>query len=123
MYISPGFTWIACEAVSEEEVGYRAVCFWAVAALALWAALPGMTLGPQVFGHALLNWSLRHFSPSTVAFSLLLEPVIAALLAWVLLRQALMPVQMLGGLLVLAALALVIGQQTPQEQVQDEPVG
>ena len=89
----------------------------------IWAALLGMTLGPQIFGHTLLNWSLRHYPSSIVAFAILLEPVIAAVLAWLLLRQALTPMQMLGGLLVLAALALVIGQQTPPEQVEDEPVG
>jgi drug/metabolite transporter (DMT)-like permease len=90
---------------------------------AVWRALLGMTLGPQIFGHTLLNWSLRHFPSSTVAFSILLEPVIAALLAWLLLGQAVTPIQMLGGLLVLAALALVIGQQAPAERVLDEPVG
>lgn len=89
----------------------------------VWRALLGMTLGPQIFGHTLLNWSLRNFSSSIVAFSILLEPIITALLAWWLLRQAVTPIQMLGGLLVLSALALVIGQQTPKERVEDEPVG
>ena len=89
----------------------------------VWRALLGMTLGPQIFGHTLLNWSLQNFSSSIVAFSILLEPIITALLAWGLLRQALTPLQMLGGLLVLCALALVIGQQRPTERVEDEAVG
>ena len=89
----------------------------------VWRALLGMTLGPQIFGHTLLNWSLRHFTSSLVAFSILLEPVIAALLAWYLLHQALTHPQMLGGVLVLAALAIVISQQTPAQQVEAEPVG
>lgn len=89
----------------------------------VWRALLGMTLGPQIFGHTLLNWSLRNFSSSIVSFSILLEPIMTALLAWWLLHQAVPPVQMLGGLLTLCALALVIGQQTPQERVVDEPVG
>lgn len=89
----------------------------------VWRALLGMTLGPQIFGHTLLNWSLRNYSSSIVAFSILLEPIITALLAWWLLHQAVAPIQMLGGLLVLSALALVIGQQTPKERVEDEPVG
>ena len=89
----------------------------------VWKALLGMTLGPQIFGHTLLNWSLRHFTSSLVAFSILLEPIIAALLAWVLLHQTLTPAQLGGGLLVLAALALVISQKTAAEQVEAEPVG
>ncbi len=89
----------------------------------VWRALLGMTLAPQIFGHTLLNWSLRNFSSSIVAFSILLEPIMAALLTWWLLHQAITPIQMLGGLLTLVALALVIGQQTPKERVEDEPVG
>ena len=89
----------------------------------VWKALLGMTLGPQIFGHTLLNWSLRHFSSSLVAFSILLEPIIAALLAWYLLGQTLTYAQLSGGTLVLAALALVIGQKTPAERTEAEAVG
>jgi len=89
----------------------------------VWRALLGMTLGPQIFGHTLLNWSLRHYPSSTVAFSILLEPVLATLMAWWLLHQTLTPIQMLGGLLVLLALGLVIRQQKAKERVEDEAVG
>ena len=91
--------------------------------LSVWKALLGMTLGPQIFGHTLLNWSLRHFSSSLVAFSILLEPIIAALLAWYLLGQTLTLVQLGGGVLVLAALALVIGQKSPAQRIEAEAVG
>lgn len=77
----------------------------------VWKALLGMTLGPQIIGHTLLNASLRHFSSSLIGFAILLEPVIAALLAWLLLGQRLAPAQIGGGLLLLLALALVLGWQ------------
>ena len=89
----------------------------------VWRALLGMTLGPQVFGHTLLNSSLRHFPSSTVAFAILLEPILAGLLAWALFHQSVTTGQMVGGLLVLAALALVICQQTQAQRVEDELVG
>lgn len=89
----------------------------------VWKALLGMTLGPQIFGHTLLNWSLRHFTSSLVGFFILLEPIIAALLAWYLLHQTLTAAQLLGGLLVLGALALVISQKTTAQQAEAEPVG
>ncbi len=78
----------------------------------VWAAIVGMAVGPQILGHTLLNNALRHFPSSTVAFSLLLEPVVAALLAWALLRQGVTPGQVVGGLLVLAGLAVVILQRS-----------
>jgi drug/metabolite transporter (DMT)-like permease len=89
----------------------------------VWKALLGMTLGPQIFGHTLLNWSLRHFTSSLVAFSILLEPIIAALLAWYLLGQTLTAAQLVGGLLVLGALALVISQKSLTDRIEAEPVG
>ncbi len=89
----------------------------------VWGALLGMTLGPQIVGHTLLNSLLRHFPSSTIAFSLLLEPVIAAALAWALLGQTITGGQAVGGVLVMAALALVIAGQTSGERVYDEAVG
>lgn len=79
----------------------------------VWRALLGMTLGPQILGHTLLNAMLRHFPSSTVAFAILLEPVLAAWLAYVLLGQTVTPGQTVGGVVVLAALALVLLRQAP----------
>ena len=89
----------------------------------VWRALLGMTLGPQICGHTLLNWSLRHFPSSQIAFAILLEPVLSAGLAWYLLHQTITPLQIFGGLLVLTALGIVIGQQSPAEQAMSDAVG
>ena len=112
--VAAGLLWAVLLARSGATLAYSS---------SVWKALLGMTLGPQIFGHTLLNWSLRHFTSSLVAFSILLEPVIAALLAWVLLHQSLTAAQLVGGLLVLGALALVISQKTTSERVEAEPVG
>ena len=89
----------------------------------VWRAIAGMTIGPQMIGHTLLNSSLRFFPSSTVAFSILLEPIFAAVMAWLVFHQAVTPAQMLGGLLVLSGLALVIRHQTPAAQTIEEAVG
>ena len=112
--VAAGLLWAALLGQGGASVSFSA---------SVWKALLGMTLGPQIFGHSLLNASLRHFSSSVVAFAVLLEPVIAALLAWLLLGQRLAPAQIGGGLLVLAALALVLGWRPPGKQVNMEPVG
>ncbi len=89
----------------------------------VWGAILGMTIGPQILGHTLLNSLLRQFPSSVVAFSLLLEPLLAAILAWALLGQTITGGQAVGGVLVMAALGLVIARQTAAERVCDEPVG
>ena len=90
--------------------------------LGVWSAIAGLAIGPQILGHTLLNASLRHFPASIVSFSVLLQPVIAAILAYVLLHQILMPGQIFGGFLVLAGVGLVIARQSPAKQRQEEAV-
>lgn len=73
-----------------------------------WGGVLAMALVSQSLGHTALNAALRDFSPSTIAFSTLLEPVIAALLAALLFREALTPATLLGGALVLLAVAATL---------------
>ncbi|MDE2572976.1 MAG: DMT family transporter, partial [bacterium] len=73
-----------------------------------WLGIIGMALIPQLIGHTGLNVSLRHFSASTVSFSVLLEPAITAVLAVIFLREPLAAGQIVGGAALLAALAMVL---------------
>ncbi len=59
---------------------------------------------PTLFGHTLLNWALAHVQTAGVSFSALGEPVVATLLAWLLLREVPAAHQIVGGLVVLVAL-------------------
>lgn len=63
-------------------------------------------LGPQLMGHTVLNWSLRHLSPTFVALATLGEPIGSALLALVFFGQWFQPLQ-LGGFVVLLAGILI----------------
>ncbi|MET0418163.1 MAG: DMT family transporter [Actinoplanes sp.] len=53
----------------------------------------------------------------------LLEVVFASILAWVLLGERLSPLQMIGGLLILAGIAVIPGEQTPAAEALDEETG
>jgi len=77
-------------------------------AVTAWLGILAMALVSQLLGHTALNAALRNFSPSTVALSTLLEPVIAGLLAAALFGEALGSATIAGGALVLAAIAITL---------------
>ena len=65
-------------------------------------------LVPQLIGHNLLTWALRHTQPATVAMAVVAEPVGAAALGWIWLGESVtMPVAA-GCALTLAAVILAI---------------
>jgi drug/metabolite transporter (DMT)-like permease len=72
--------------------------------LRTWAALAAMALFSQLVGHTSFNYALRWVRPSTVAVSLLGEPVGATLLGYLIFGEALTPTRILGGGLVLTAI-------------------
>jgi len=74
-----------------------------------WGGILAMALISQLLGHTALNAALRDFSPSIVALTTLLEPVIAAILAAVLFGEPLTGPIVFGGALVLAGVAVTLG--------------
>lgn len=88
----------------------------------VWEAILLAALIPQIMGHTLLNNALRHFTANTVAFSVLAEPVITAILAHFLLGERISALQLCGGALVLTALGLVLagGQRAPANPAMAE---
>ncbi len=72
-----------------------------------WVWMAVLVLVSTVAGFGLYTAGLRDLSASNASIAATLEPVIAAGLAFVLLGQALAPVQMLGGALVIAAVILL----------------
>ncbi|HON00416.1 MAG TPA: DMT family transporter [Acidobacteriota bacterium] len=54
-----------------------------------WLALLGLGLIPQVIGHSAYNWALRHLPATSVSAVIVGEPVVATLLAWLVLGEAL----------------------------------
>ena len=82
--------------------GIAGAAWWELPAAA-WPALVLLALGPQMLGHTLINYALRHLAPTVVALAILGEPIGAALLAYFLLGEGIGIAQFLGfGLVVLA---------------------
>lgn len=71
----------------------------------LW--LLALAIGPTLGAFWMLGKSLERLPASVVSIVASSEPVIAASLAWILLDQALVPVQILGGAAVLAGVLLL----------------
>jgi drug/metabolite transporter (DMT)-like permease len=63
---------------------------------------------PTVVGHGLVNRSLRHIPAPTVGLFLLGEPIAASILAYAVFGETPGALTLAGGVLVLAALALVV---------------
>jgi drug/metabolite transporter (DMT)-like permease len=73
-----------------------------------WFWLAAITLGPQIMGHTVFNWALRYVEASIVSGTILAEPVVSALLAWLILAERPGLPTILGGAVVLAGLFLLL---------------
>jgi drug/metabolite transporter (DMT)-like permease len=71
-----------------------------------WLVLFALALVSQVGGQGLIAYAFRHLPASFSALSLLIQPVVAAALAWLILSEPLTPLQAMGGLVVLAGIAV-----------------
>ena len=80
---------------------------------ASFAWLLALAVVPTVLGHGLVNLSLRAFPAPTVGLFLLGEPVAAAALAYAFFGERPGPLTLAGGLLVVAALAIVVRSEAP----------
>ena len=73
-----------------------------------WLWLWAITLGPQIMGHTVFNWTLRYVEASIVSGTILAEPVVSALLAWLILSERPGLPTILGGAVVLFGLFLLL---------------
>lgn len=72
----------------------------------LWITLSALL--PQLVGHNLLTWALRHATPSQVAMAVVGEPVGATFIGWIWLGERIGAVEALGCGLTLVAVAVVV---------------
>jgi len=72
-----------------------------------WTPLVALALSSQVVGQGLLIWALPRFSPLVIGLALLVQPAIAALAGWLMFGERLSAIDVVGGLMVGAALVLI----------------
>ncbi len=63
--------------------------------------LVAVALVPQLIGHTSYNWALQWFSPALIAVTLLGEPMLSTLWAYLFLHEAVAPATFYGGALIL----------------------
>jgi drug/metabolite transporter (DMT)-like permease len=97
--------WSAVWAIGVQAGGYDARTWWALA---------GMAAVSQLIGHSGYNWSLRHLNPLFVAVVSVGEPVLASMLGWWLLGEAVDGRTAIGGALVLSGIALATLASRPR---------
>lgn len=79
----------------------------------MWLALAALI--PQLVGHSLLTWSLRHTTPTVVGLSTVGEPVGSTLLGVWLLAEVPGGLTLLGCGITLSAVVLALSARTPRE--------
>jgi drug/metabolite transporter (DMT)-like permease len=83
-----------------------------------WFWLWAITLGPQIMGHTVFNWALRYVEASILSGTILAEPVVSALLAWLILAEKPGLPTIFGGAVVLLGLFLLLrGRRLPAEPI------
>jgi drug/metabolite transporter (DMT)-like permease len=71
-----------------------------------WLLLVGLALIAQAAGQSLIAYAMAHLSATFSSVGLLLQPVIAAALAWMLLGEELTPLAIAGAVLVLLGIRI-----------------
>ena len=84
-----------------------------------WFWLFAVTLGPQILGHTVLIWAIKYVDASIISGTILAEPIVSALLAWLVLSERPGLATILGGVVVLVGLYLLLRgyEQKPEEPV------
>ncbi len=74
---------------------------------AAWTPLLLLSLGSQVLGQGFLVFAIGRLSPLVVGLGLLTQPIVTATVGWLVYRERLGPVDLVGAVLIAAALVLV----------------
>ncbi len=71
-----------------------------------WLPLIGLALVTHILGQGLIIYGLAHISAAYGSIGLLIQPVVAAILAWLIFNEALGPLHMAGAVMILAGIGV-----------------
>ncbi len=87
-----------------------------------WAVLVGLALVSHAGGQSLIAYALAHLPAAFSSVGLLLQPAVAAVLAWIILAEALGPWQALGAAVILVGIYLARrGSALPAADSRTQP--
>lgn len=99
-----------CLATATPLAGYPPLAY-------LWLLL--LALVPQTIGHTSFNWALKHLPTTFVSVATLGEPILASILALLVLGEAPTPIKILGGAIVLVGIWLSTKSSGVRPQVSE----
>jgi drug/metabolite transporter (DMT)-like permease len=88
-----------------------------------WLPLLGLALLVQAGGQSLIAYAMAHLPATFSSVGLLLQPVVAAALAWTVLGEALTPLALGGAVLVLVGIRIAHAAEKKRPEGQPEPPG
>ncbi len=88
-----------------------------------WAILLALALGPQLLGHTVFNWALKHVSATFIALAILGEPIGSALLALLLFAEGFSLLQSMGFSILLFGIFLAAREETSHASTGSPKVG
>jgi drug/metabolite transporter (DMT)-like permease len=80
----------------------------------VWLLCLGIIIGGTIIPFALMIGALAHLPATQVGVAAMTEPVVATIVAWAWLGEALAPAQVIGGVIVLVGITLAQTARTPQ---------
>ena len=86
-----------------------------------WLLIAALAFGPQLLGHTAFNWALRRLSATFVAVSILGEPIGSALLAWWLLNEGFVTLQLAGFVALLCGILVAAKAERGQPEETAAP--
>jgi drug/metabolite transporter (DMT)-like permease len=98
VYGIAGLVLIVLVAISGQGIGSYSAGTW------VWIAL--LAIVPQILGHSTFNYFLKYLSAAFVSIALLGEPVGTVILAYLFLRESPSVMEICGGILILAGIAV-----------------